>query len=426
MFTYLPSNVSMQFLNLAHHENPALSVLEVATDKDTLIFQQEDLARLAKTWDVTTAVPDEAMDNDKIAPQGPLEVLDFRHELPGDVSKDQYDIICVSESALFLYTQKTAEAVGHICQALKQGGTLCFLATGRMFCSMQHVLKANHMHKPYLQIPSADKGPGLIVFKKGDVGSTNGTSDKLTPAEDTNGTNGESPGRDITVLLASDPTAMALTVAVNLISRLQEHHYKTRVFRWGSDVSDLAGRECISLLEVGKPLLRDLDAADFESLKRLILEAKSLFWATVLDDPSTALIDGLVRVVRNETPGLDVRVFHADEPSSIAAPASALAGLMSRAFLSTGVDNEFRVKGDILQICRAEEDTELNEEIDGLLPGAAKTITRVPLGQIEYPVKLSVQSPGMLSSVCLVADESAEAELEPDFVEIQTKASALK
>lgn len=410
-----------------HHANPALSVLEVATDINDTAFQQADLARLAKTWDVTTAVVDEAVKNDNTAPPGQLKVLDFRQDVPADVSKDQYDMVCVSSAALGLYSDQTTEAVGRICETVKQGGTLCFLATSSMVCSIQSVLDSNHMLKSLLHIPAGDRGPGLVIVKKGDTSSTNGTSGALMNGTNgANGTNGTLPGRDITVLLASDPTAMALTVAVNLISRLQEHHYKTRVFRWGSDVSDLAGRDCISLLEVGKPLLRDLAADDFEPLKKLILEAKSLFWATVLNDPSSALIDGLVRVIRNETPGLDVRVFHADEPSSHPAPENFVAGLMSRAFIWTGVDNEFQVKDDVLKICRAEEDADLNGEIDGLLPGAAKTITRVPLGQIEYPVKLSVQSPGMLSSVCLEPDESAEAQLESDFVEIQTKASALK
>lgn len=413
-----------------HHTNPALSVLEVATDTNDLRFQRTDLARLAKTWDVTTAVAEETLINDKTAPQGSLKVLDFRHNIPEDVTQDQYDIICVSDAALCFYADQIAGAVGRMCEAVRHGGTLCFLATANMLCSIQPALDANNMQKLLLHLPAADKGAGLAIVKKGDVNSTNGTSSKLTNGangtNESNMSNGTLPARDITILLASDPTAMALTVAVNLISRLQEHHYKTRVFRWGSDVSDLAGRECISLIEFGRPLLRDLAAEDFEPLKKLILESKSLFWATALDDPSTALIDGLVRVVRNETPGLDVRVFHADEPSSHTGPVDLLAGLMSKAFLWTGADNEFQVKDDVLQICRAEEDMELNEEIDGLLPGAAKTITRVPLGQIEYPVKLRVQSPGMLSSVCLEPDESAEAELEPDFVEIQTKASALK
>lgn len=407
-----------------HHANPALSVLEIATDRNGLRFQRDTLSKLAKTWDVTAAVADEPVKPDNAQPQESLKILDFRQDIPVDASKGQYDMVCVADSTLCLGYSQIAETVRRVCEAVKHGGTLCFLATRGMLSNIQPILDDNNMQKPLLHIPAADKGPVLVIVKKGDVNGTNGNSSKV--ANGTNGTNGGVPERDITVLLASDPTAMALTVAVNVITRLQEHNYKTRVFRWGSDVSDLAGRECISLIEVGKPLLRDLAAEDFESLKKLIFETKSLFWATILDDPSTALIDGLVRVVRNETPGLDVRVFHADEPVSHAAPANFLAGLMSKAFLSTGVDNEFQVKGDVLQICRAEEDAELNEEIDGLLPGSAKTITRVPLWRIDYPVKLSVQSPGMLSSICLEPDVSAEAELEPDFVEIQTKASAVK
>lgn len=410
-----------------HHANPTSSVLEVATDTDGLIFQGAELARLAETWDVVMAVPDEALEKDTNGPHGSCKVLNFRNDLPGDVFKDQYDIICVNEAALRVLIDHSGEAFKGMCEAVKHGGTLCLLAADSVLSSVQLMLEAGNIMKPSLHIPAAGKGSGLAIVKKDNFNLSNGALSSLSNGcNGSNESNGVSPEREITILLASDPTALSLTVAVALISRLQEHRYKTRVFRWGSDVSALEGRACISLLEIGKPLLQGMTANDFESLRKLILETKSLFWATALNDPSAALIDGLVRVVRNETPGLDVRLFHADEPSSHVAPASMLAGLMSRAFLWTGSDNEFQVKGDILQICRAMEDTELNEEIDGLLPGAAKTITKVPLGKIEYPVKLCVQSPGMLSSVCLEPDESAEIELEPCFVEIQTKASALK
>jgi len=138
------------------------------------------------------------------------------------------------------------------------------------------------------------------------------------------------------------------------------------------------------------------------------------------------MIDGLVRVVRNETPGLDVRVLHADESLSLVAPAERLADLLVKAFLWHGEDKEFQVKGGILHICRAEEDTVLNEEINSVISGSTNAIVEVPLGDIRYPVKLCVRSPGMLDLVFLEPDESAEAELEPDFVEIETKATSLK
>lgn len=410
-----------------HHENPTLSVLEVATDTGNLLLQKADLKKLAKTWDFNTAVRDEALISKDAIQQGSAKVLDFAQELPSDVSKDQYDILCVSDAALLSYVQLSVGAVGRMCEAVKHGGTLCLLVTDSMLSSIQPALDINNMQKPLIHIPAKATGSGLAIFKKSGLSSTNGISSPLTNGTNgTNGINGALPSSEITLIIDANPTEMTLAVTLKLIAILKEHDYDSRVFCWGSDVSALAGRSCISLLEIEKPLLRDLTEADFEPLKKLILETKSLFWVTKLDDPSTAMIDGLVRVVRNETPGLDVRIFHADEPSALSMPANILTGLMSKAFLYTGADNEFHVKDDVLQICRAEEDTVLNEEIDGLLPGATKTITRVRLGDIEYPVKLGVQSPGILSSVCLEPDESAEAELEPDFVEIQTKATALK
>ncbi len=189
-------------------------------------------------------------------------------------------------------------------------------------------------------------------------------------------------------------------------------------------MSALATKSCISLLEIQQSLLLDLGADDFESVKRLLLETAKLTWVTALADPSAAIIDGITRVVRNETPWLGLRVFHADEAPL--ATAELLAKMISKCFLWTGPDNEFKAIGEILNISRLEEDTELNEEVHGLLPGVSSTVSCVPLKDVPYPVKLCVRSPGMLSSVCLEMDDSTEAELEPDYVEIDVKATALK
>ena len=87
----------------------------------------------------------------------------------------------------------------------------------------------------------------FVVAKKRSTGvaSTNGL---------TNGhTNGAS-GPEITLILASRPTEGALAVASKLINLLHGRDYQTRLFSWGqSDVSALAGKSCISLLET-KPV----------------------------------------------------------------------------------------------------------------------------------------------------------------------------
>jgi hypothetical protein len=381
-----------------------------------LLLQRSDLARLAQTWDVTTACQDETLIKTGIEHEGLLAVLDFGQDLPADTPEEYYDLLIASDITLGAYASNPAEAVARMCTVVKQGGLMCLLATDRVVASIRPVLAAGNMDTTVLH--RADAGPGLIIARRRQVPGTTGTADGTAA--------GASDQIQITLVHAANPTKAALAVASRLTACLEKHGYETLVFSWGSDVSTLAGKSCITLLEFEQPLLRDLGAEDFESVKKLLLETKKLFWVTALDDPGAAIIDGLVRVVRNETPGLSVRVFHADELSSLVAPPESLAELIVRAFLGTGEDNEFQVKGGLVHICRLEEDIFLNEEINSLRPGAAKTIANLPLGEVQYPVKLCVQSPGMLSSVCLEPDDSAETELEPDFVEIQTKATALK
>jgi hypothetical protein len=420
-------------LELLHHSSPASSVLEVAAEAEgndstptkttTPLFQRSDLACLAKTWDVTTASRRSKTETE----QNPsIQVLDFGQDLPEDMAQNHYDLLVAADLGQGSYASNLAEAVGRMCQVVKEGGTICILVPDSVLERIQSVLEGNTMETTLSY--RADAGLGLVISKKCPVPKTNGTTIGMTNGTANGMTSGTAGSEEmqITLVLAPNPTEVALAVASRLIASLRRHGYETRVFSLGSDMSSLAGKSCISLVEIQNPLLREVSAEDFESVKKLILETKDLFWVTALDDPGASMIDGLVRVVRNETPGLNLRVFHADEPSSLAAPAERLAELMTKAFLWAGEDNEFQVRGDLVHTCRVEEDTALNEEINGLLPGASKTVASLPLGKVQYPVKLCVRTPGMLSSVCLEPDDSAAMELEPDFVEIQTMATALK
>jgi zearalenone synthase (highly reducing iterative type I polyketide synthase) len=367
-----------------------------------------------------------------------LEVLDFGQDLPADTPRNDYDVLILSDVNFGTYTSNPAEAIDRMCKVVKQDGTMCILATESILQRIQPGLDANRMETTVLHC--ADAGPSLIVSKRCLMPSTaetsNGATNGMTNGVANGTTNGTTKGMtevatgtermQITIIQAANPTEMALAVTSSLTAAFKEHDYETQVFSWGSDVSALAGKSCISLLEFQQPLLQDLSAQNFESVKKLLLETSKLFWVTALDDPAAAIIDGLVRVVRNETPGLNVRIFHADEQSSLFASPERLADTMAKTFLWVGEDNEFRVRDNLVHVCRVEEDTVLNDEINGLLPGAAKTITSLPLGDVKYPLKLCVRSPGMLSSVCLEPDESAETELEPDFIEIYTQATALK
>ena len=231
-------------------------------------------------------------------------------------------------------------------------------------------------------------------------------------------------GQEIVLLEAANPSDSARAVSTQLINRLNELSYKTTSYVWGSDVSVLKNKSCIALPELDRSLLSALSEQDFTSLKQLILEAASTLWLVGLDEPSRGMISGVARVVRNEVPGLSFRTLHTNS-ISLKSPEK-LGELIIRAFMSKASDDEFMIKDGILSVSRIEEDTPLNEQIARLLPHADKSIDRMPLGQAPGPYKLCIQTPGMLDSLCFEPDDLPQTDLEPDEIEIQVKATALK
>lgn len=390
------------------------------------VFNDSSFLSVLKTWDVTTTCGKETQ-KALLEEQGsPIAILDFTQGDTSDTPPKTYDLVVVSD--ISSYEPNLEQVIEHMCKVVEGGGTACILASGSILERTQHALEANHMEPTVLQnseeagaISAVSQEPSLIISKKPPGACKNATM---------NGVNGEDNLKHNVVLIqAADPTKAALEVASNLTQSLERHGYTTENFSWtsASDMISVAGKLVISLPEFQQPFLQDVDESDFKNLKKLLLETGKLFWVTALDDPSTAMIDGLTRTVRSEMPGLSLRVFHADgKPTASPTSAASLVDMMVKAFLWTGEDNEFHVKEGLLHVSRIEEDPVLNEEINGLLPGAAKAICSLPLKEVPCPVKLCVLSPGMLSSICLERDDTVEATLEPDYIEINVKATALK
>ena len=398
-----------------------MTVLEVAAEPNPhdsspiSLLEKGSLARVAKTWDISTTCQYETM---KLEQEASFEVLDFSHDLPADKA-ESYDLLIVSN--LDKHVSKSLAELERMSKVVKQGGSMCLLATDTVLARVQSYLYASQIEATVLRSAEGSTAapshhPNLIIATKAVIAQTNGKIEA-------DGAGAAAPPQVILVQ-AVNPTELAEEVASQLSTLLKSHGYETEIFSWGSEVSALADKSCISLLEIQQSLLLDLGADDFEAVKMLLLKTAKLTWVTALANPSVAIIDGIARVVRNETPGLSLRVFHADEASLVSA--ELLTNLIGKCFLSNGPDNELKAIGGILNVSRLEEDLELDKEVHGLLPGASSTVSSVPLKDVPYPVKLCVQSPGMLSSVCLELDNSTEKELEPDYVEIDVKATALK
>lgn len=229
---------------------------------------------------------------------------------------------------------------------------------------------------------------------------------------------------EIVIIQPAHLSAKAYTASQQLSEALKKDSCRTSYFSWGADTSALKGKPCISLLELERPMLSDMNERDFEFLKLFITEAKRILWIVGFDGPSSGMVNGLARVVRNEIPGISLQTGHMKfvESSCFERLGSAIA----RVFRSNTADDEFRVQDDMVFISRVEEDVVANKQVQALMPNAPDIIDMVPLGQAGGPLKLRIQTPGMLDSLCFEGDDLPLTELEADQVEIDVKATALK
>jgi hypothetical protein len=370
-----------------------------------------------KTGSVTIAYQDVAMKtkleiHPKLKQSTAVELLDVSQGISAEMPKDRtYDVILTSGLSSNAPKQDmTAETITRL---LKKGGKMCILEAGNLTDKTQDLLRKAHMETMVIHNVEETQSQqlNLVIAKKIEVSHVNGTTDT-------------SRHEHVTLIQMADPSEAAQAMASDLATSLERSGYTVIPFIWGSDMSHLSGKSCISLVEFETPLLRDLTDKDFASVQQLVLGATNILWVVGFDDPSAAMVDGLARTVRNETPGLSFRTFHAEEQYS--SSAASLGDLIGRVFSSTTEDDEFLVKGHLLHVSRIEEDEALNEQINDILPGAQERISSMPLGQVQYPTKLCIRNPGMLDSLCLEPDDLPRTELEDDFIEIQVKATALK
>ena len=169
-------------------------------------------------------------------------------------------------------------------------------------------------------------------------------------------------------------------------------------------------------------MLSDMNERDFEFLKTIITER--IFWIVGFDGPSSEMVSGLARVVRNESSGVSFQTAHMDIIKS--SYFERLSSAIVRVFKSKTADDEFRIQDNMVSISRVEEDVVTNKQVQALMPNAADIIDMMPFREVAGPLKLRIQTPGMLDSLCFEGDDLPLTDLEADQIEIDVKATALK
>ncbi len=263
-----------------------------------------------------------------------------------------------------------------------------------------------------------------LHFALGDVGNPRLRQAELLIVRAAVETRTSHDNEEIVIIQPAHLSAKAYTFSQQLSEALTKDSCPTSFFSWGSDPSALAGKPCISLLELERPMLSEMNERDFEFLKIFITEAERIFWIVGFDGPSSEMVSGLSRVVRNEIPGVSFQTAHMNVVKS--SYFERLSSAIVRVFRSKTADDEFRIQDNMVSISRVEEDVVANKQVQALMPNAADIIDMVPLGQAAGPLKLRIQTPGMLDSLCFEGDDLPLTELEADQIEIDVKATALK
>ncbi|MCJ1354257.1 MAG: hypothetical protein MMC33_004244 [Icmadophila ericetorum] len=232
----------------------------------------------------------------------------------------------------------------------------------------------------------------------------------------------DTQGREIAILEAPNPTHAASAMAAQLAIELESRSFKPMRVGWDSDIGEITGRDCVSLIELDTPFLEDLGEKDFVRTKQIVSDASSLLWVTSLESPAAALSAGMARSIRNETSGKRFRTLSIKE-KSMGSP-ERVAPLLTRLIASSTPDSEFVENDGVLQICRVVEDVSMNEEMARMMTEVRERIESIPFEQVQGPQKLAIKAQGMLDSICLEPDD-IQGQIEDDEVVIEVRATGL-
>jgi zearalenone synthase (highly reducing iterative type I polyketide synthase) len=230
---------------------------------------------------------------------------------------------------------------------------------------------------------------------------------------------------EVVIIQGASPSQAAKRLSHQLLKCLDNHGIAAFSVPWDDNTQYWEGKPCISLLEVDRAIMDNPTKTEFERIKKLILETTKTLWVSGHSEPSSAIVAGLGRTVRNEEPGLAFHTLQFDLASS--QDLGTTAELILRTFIDGSGDNEFKIDNGVIHVSRVLEDNVTNNELHFLDPLHSKTLSTAVLGQSTQPLKLSIQNAGMLSSLCFDKDPgNTSTNLKEDEVEIVVKASSVR
>lgn len=191
---------------------------------------------------------------------------------------------------------------------------------------------------------------------------------------------------------------------------------------------DLASKYCILLDDPTHQYLTTMNAISFQGLQKLP-QALGILWVTGgSKSPSTGLVKGFTRAVGSENPNARFVTLGIDDwISSRSGLAKKIAKVFEDSFSGqsqqTEVDEEFVEKDGVIYIPRFVRDTLMDDSFSR--ETGENALILQPFEQESRPLKLTINNPGFLDTLCFVDDERTAEPILDDEIEIDIKAAGL-
>jgi acyl transferase domain-containing protein/NADPH:quinone reductase-like Zn-dependent oxidoreductase/NADP-dependent 3-hydroxy acid dehydrogenase YdfG/aryl carrier-like protein len=417
-----------KFIELLRHENPGLTISEVAGSDQILL----------PTLCVTSSVLSNGTyqcactDDKKEALQ---EVLDKLGE-----QKAKFQLSSIKELLESNEPKPELLIASHFCEAknieeqfksLVEGlgyekqRTVCLIDTVQTADKLDCVSSANPRVVKKLQFTDEDFVVRVFSIQESKTDQANGHSE---PSH-------------VTILNPQNKSSELERFQDALIKTLDSQGRTATVLSWDKLSDDsIQDKCCISLVEFDKPLLGDLAEQDFLKIKQIVLRASHLTWVTGADDtaaggtPMAALMVGVMRTLHNELLALQPLSILIDKSSkehelekSGTITADIFCGKHTQGTTSTlPPDHEFQIRNGVPYVCRVLEDGSINETLHlNTKPKEASIVESLPISAAKTAIELAVGKPGLIDSMRFEPSATSSSPLEEDDVEIAVEASGL-
>ncbi|KAH7364106.1 BcPKS8, polyketide synthase [Rhexocercosporidium sp. MPI-PUGE-AT-0058] len=186
---------------------------------------------------------------------------------------------------------------------------------------------------------------------------------------------------------------------------------------------------CLFISELDKPLLSTLTCAQFSELQSLLTTVQGIMWVVRgayldSDSPDSNMVTGLSRSIRSETLlkfatlDLDSKSKLSDEYAS-----KTILNAFQKVFgteVEGNCELEFMERNGSLFTPRIVNDDEMNEYVHKQT--STSVLEPTPFTRDDRPLSMAIGIPGALETLHFVDDESVEATLAEDEIEISVRA----